>query len=348
MTAGAGVVSLPSPAALLAQVVRGDLVESEHLGHLVVLGPDGELRLAVGDPDATIWPRSSLKPVQAVAMLRAGLSLDDAGLSLACASHSGTPAHLDVVRRVLAAAGLTERDLQNTPDLPLDAGAAHAWRVAGRGPEPVTQNCSGKHAAMLATCVAAGWDPTTYRDPDHPLQRLVRQTVADLTGEPVHHVTVDGCGAPLLSTTVRGLARAFGRVARTDGAAAGPDAGHLRAVARAMSAHPELVGGPERDVTRFMQAAPGLVAKDGAEGVYAAGLPDGTALAFKVADGGARPRPAVMAAALGVALDVSARASGRVADRDVLAAVREVGRTPVLGHGEPVGEVRAVLATAEP
>lgn len=336
-------------AGLLAQVVRGDLVESEHLGHLVLVGPDGAVVASIGDPEAVIWPRSSLKPVQAVAMLRAGLGealgrLEDAdgvdaarrSLALACASHSGTDEHLAVVRATLAAAGLDEAALQNTPDLPLDESAAAAWRAAGRPPSSLAQNCSGKHAAMLATCVAAGWDPTSYREVDHPLQVGVRAAVEELTGGPVEHVTVDGCGAPLLSTTVVGLARALGRIAAAPRREPGtPEA----AVARAMAEHPGLVGGPGRDVTRFMEAVPGLVAKDGAEGVYAAGLPDGSAVAFKVADGSGRPRPAVLARALEDLVDRLP-----VVPAGVVAAVREVGRAPVLGHGRPVGEVRAVSA----
>ena len=329
----------------LARVVRGDLVESVHLGHLVVVGPDGVVRFVVGDPAGTIWPRSSLKPVQAVAMLRAGLEVDEAGLALACASHSGTDAHLAVVRGVLAGVGLTEADLQNTTDLPLDPAAALAWQQAGRPASSITQNCSGKHAAMLATCVAAGWDPATYRDPGHPLQQAIRATVADLTGVPVDHVTVDGCGAPLLSTTVLGLARAFGRIAAAGASQLGPGpAAHEARVARAMAARPELVGGPGRDVTAFMVAVPGLIAKDGAEGVYAAGLADGSALAFKVADGSARPRAAVLAAALAIALRPAVDAGGL--DPRVVDAVRAVGRTPVLGHGRPVGAVTAMLEDA--
>lgn len=337
-----------SAAGCLAVVVRGGRVESVHGGHLVLQAPDGAVRLAVGDPGVTIWPRSALKPVQAVAMLRAGLAVDERGLALACASHSGTPEHLAVVRAVLAGAGLSAADLQNTPDLPLDAASAFAWRAGGGVASSVTQNCSGKHAGMLATCVAAGWDVASYREPGHPLQRAVRATVAELTGEPVVDVTVDGCGAPLFATTVLGLARALGRIA-----AAGSEPGRADAearVGRAMSAHPWLVGGPGRDVSRFMAAVPGCVAKDGAEGVYAAGLADGSAVAFKVADGGARPRPAIMAAALERALRAAAAGAlpggalpGGALD-DVVRAVREVGRTPVLGHGVPVGEVVAVLA----
>ena len=153
---------------------------------------------------------------------------------------------------------------------------AWQWRADGHGTEPLTQNCSGKHAGMLATCVAAGWPTQDYLDPAHPLQVATREAVAELTGVPVEHATVDGCGAPLFSTTLRGLARSFAR-ARVR------STGSPRRAGRAMSAHPWHVAGTGRDATRFMEAVPGLVAKDGADGVYAAGLPDGGAVALKIA-----------------------------------------------------------------
>ncbi|MDT0166545.1 asparaginase [Actinotalea sp. AC32] len=332
------------PGGPLAHVVRGPLVESVHTGHLVVLDPDGGVVLAVGDPDVVVWPRSSLKPLQAVAMVRAGLDVDDDGLALACASHSGEDAHLAVVRSVLAGVGHAEDDLQNTPDLPLDAAAADAWRAAGRGPSSLTQNCSGKHAAMIATCASAGWDSSTYLAPAHPLQQAVRAGVEELTGVPVQHVTVDGCGAPLLSTTLRGLAHGFARVAR---AASADDGSPEARVGRAVTSRAALVGGSGRDVTGFLRAVPGLVAKDGAEAVYAAALPDGTSVALKVADGGGRARALVMAAALEVA--VRSSGGGAVDDvEDVVAAVRAVGRTRVLGHGAPVGAVVPAFGGTEP
>ena len=306
----------------LARVVRGGLVESVHSGHVVVLAPDGAERLVLGDPDATMWARSSLKPLQAVAMLRAGLDVDGAELAMVSASHNAEPAHVDVVRGILAGAGLSADDLRNTPDWPLDADAAWQWRADGHGTEPLTQNCSGKHAGMLATCVAADWPTADYLDPAHPLQQATREVVGELTGVPVTLATVDGCGAPLFSTTLRGLARSFAALASGDGLP--------RRVGRAMSAHPWHVAGTGRDATRFMEAVPGLVAKDGADGVYAAGLPDGGAVALKITDGSSRPRPAVLAAALVVAgVDP--------------ALVGSVALTPVLGHGRPVGEVRATF-----
>ena len=327
----------------LAVVVRGGVVESVHVGHLVRLRPDGSVLAAIGDPDATIFARSSLKPLQAVAMLESGLTVDDEALALACASHSGTGRHLAVVRRVLATAGLSEADLQNTPDLPLDAAAAFAWRTGGGAASSVTQNCSGKHAAMLATCVANGWDTASYRSPEHPLQVRVRGTIERLTGVPVTAVTVDGCGAPLFSTTVRGLAAAFGRIAAAAADDARDDA--LARVGRSMRAHPYLVGGPGRDVTRFMAAVPGLVAKDGAEGVYGAGFADGTGVAFKVADGSARARPVI----LGDVVENRWQQDWSDApDASAVTELRAIRHVPVLGHGEPVGAVHAFIGAGAP
>ncbi|MEG3614615.1 asparaginase [Isoptericola haloaureus] len=325
-------VNVARGAVPLAEVVRGDLVESVHLGHLVVLDPDGAVVLAAGDPDVEIWPRSSLKPVQALAMLRAGLELPPEQLALAAASHDGTPRHVEVARQVLAGAGLTEESLENTPDLPLDPATAATWQAAGHGPDRLTQNCSGKHAAMVATCRVAGWPVAGYLAADHPLQQQVQAAVVELAGPgAARHRTVDGCGAPLFSTTLVGLARSFGRLA------AAPVGSPAQRVAAAMSAHPGLVAGERRDATLAMRAVPGLVAKDGADGVYAAGLPGGAALAFKILDGASRPRPAVLSAALRVAgaLDVPG------ADE---AALDALGATPVLGGGAPVGEVRATVA----
>jgi L-asparaginase II len=320
----------------LAEVVRGDLVESVHLGHLVLQAGPARGGLVLGDGDAAIWPRSSVKPLQAVAMLRHGLVLPPRLLALATASHNGEPVHLAGVREILAGVGLDATALRNTPDMPLHPPAALAWRSEHGGPASLTQNCSGKHAAMLATCVAAGWDTATYLDEDHPLQVAVRDTVAELTGVPVEHVTVDGCGAPLYSTTVRGIARAFGHLAAAPHRAPGSAEA---AVAEAMSAFPDMVGGTGRDATRAMRAVPGLVAKDGADGVYGAGLPDGSALAFKVLDGASRPRPAVLAAALRRlgASDVPG------ADGAALAALGDVA---VLGGGRSVGTVRPASGLA--
>ncbi|MEJ5944157.1 asparaginase [Pseudokineococcus basanitobsidens] len=325
-TPGAG----PGPlagAVPVALVRRGDVVESAHHGHVVLLGADGEVLGGLGDPGALVLPRSALKPVQALAMLRSGLRLGGDLLALATASHSGEDFHTDGVRRVLASVGLDASALRNTPDLPYDADLRAQWRAEGREPERLAQNCSGKHAAMLATCVAAGWPTEGYLDPQHPLQRAVLAATAEETGAARDvvegHLTTDGCGTPLPLVPLHGLARAFSRLASAD---AGTPAGEL---AGAVRDFPLWVGGTRRDVTALLRGVPGLVAKDGAESVYAAALPDGRAVALKILDGGDRARRVVMAAAL-QALGVDAPV------------VAEQASTPVLGHGEPVGEVVGV------
>lgn len=309
---------------VLARVVRGGVVESVHHGAMVLLGADGRRRLTAGDPDAVILPRSAFKPLQAAAMVGAGLDLDGELLALAAASHSGEPDHRQGVLRILAGAGLGPDDLDNTVGLPIEAVEAARFVVAGTPPSRMAQNCSGKHAAMLATCVAAGWPVDGYRDPAHPLQEEIRSTVTTLTGVVPSRTLVDGCGAPLFATTLAGLASAFARIAT-----AAPTSPSGR-VGRAVRHHPWWLGGTGRSVSRFVAAVPGLVAKDGAEGVFAAALPDGRALAIKVLDGALRPLPAIVAAGLeclGVGSD----------------AVTEIGRVDVLGHGVPVGRVEVTL-----
>jgi L-asparaginase II len=308
---------------VLARVVRSGFVESVHHGSAVALDASGATVVALGDPDAPVFPRSSAKPLQAVAMLRAGLRLDGQTLALAAASHSGERFHLDGVRRILAAAGLDPSDLQNSSDYPLDDQERSAWQCAGRAPSALAQNCSGKHAAMLATCVENGWPTTTYRDPDHPLQVLISETIAELAGEAVAATGVDGCGAPLFACSLTGLARAFARVAT---ARRGTPEQRMTAAIRA---YPEWLGGTGRDVTALLRALPGIIAKDGAEAVYAAALPDGRAAALKVADGGQRARPVVMAALL--------HKLGETAEL-----LDQMAGPPVLGRGEPVGRVEAV------
>ena len=207
---------------LLAHVVRSGFVEGAHHGCAVALDPDGTVVAAVGDVHAPIFPRSSSKPMQAVAMLRAGLRLDGHLLALAASSHSGERYHLDGVTRLLAGAGLAVDALRNAPDLPLDPQERLEWQVAGRPASALGQNCSGKHAAMLATCAVNGWSTDDYLDPGHPLQKAVAGTLADLAGEPVAGTGVDGCGAPVLAISTAGLARAFGTLAT---AAAAPPGG---------------------------------------------------------------------------------------------------------------------------
>lgn len=202
--------SVPAPAPpVLAEVVRSGFTEGHHRGSLVLLAADGSVERTIGDPAAPVFPRSSNKPMQAAAILRAGLDLSGERLALAAASHSGEPFHLDLVRKMLAEHGLSPADLQTPPDLPLDPVEAEAYLASGHVRERITMNCSGKHAAMLAVCARNGWDTATYLDPAHPLQQLVGQVVAEAAGEPVAALGTDGCGAPLMAIGLTGLARAF-------------------------------------------------------------------------------------------------------------------------------------------
>jgi L-asparaginase II len=286
--------------------------------------------LAAGAATEPMYPRSSNKPLQATAMLRCGLRLEGKLLALAAASHSGEDFHVAGVRQILASAGLTEADLQCPPDWPLDEAERRAMIMAGADKDRVHMNCSGKHAAMLATCVAAGWPTKTYRDADHPLQVRIRATITELAGEPVVSVGVDGCGAPLMALSPAGLARAFRALVLA--APGTPE----RAVADAMRADPAWTSGSARPERALMEAIPGLLLKSGAEGVEAFALADGRAAAFKVEDGNARARVPVTVALL--------RELGVAGEPGVdLARLEELATTPVTGGGAVVGEIRAVL-----
>ncbi|HTJ35204.1 MAG TPA: asparaginase [Dactylosporangium sp.] len=306
---------------LVAEVVRSGVVESRHHGSIVVLDADGEVAAWAGDVLGGFFPRSSSKPLQAVGLLRAGLTVDAADLALVAASHRGHEVHISAVRRMLDESGIPVAALRCPPDYPLSDDARDAVVRAGHGREPIFMNCSGKHAGMLRTAQANGWPLATYLDPAHPLQLGLTAAVEELTGEPVRATGVDGCGAPLLAVSLRGLAGAFLRLV---GAPAGSPE---RSVADAMRAHPHLVSGddPGEDDTRLMRALPGLLLKSGAEGVAAAALPGVGAVALKIDDGGMRARLPVLAAGfarLGVSLP------GRV-------------EVPLFGGGLEVGVVRS-------
>lgn len=308
---------------LIAQVLRSGFVESRHHGSAILLDSKGATVASVGDVTAPVFPRSSNKPLQAVGMLRCGLELPDpAELAVVCASHYGEPGHLMRVRRVLGRAGLDESALQCPPDLPLDPVARNRVLRSGGGPARIQMNCSGKHAGMLLTCSVAGWPVGTYRDPGHPLQVALRDTVAELAGERVAAVGVDGCGAPLFALSLVGLAGAFLRLVT-----AGPGS-FEQAVADAMRLHPDLVAGTGAGDTSLMAGVPGLLAKSGAEGVAAVALAGAGAVAVKIDDGSARARLPVLVAAL--------RRLGIEAP-----VLDELETTPILGGGEPVGVVRS-------
>ena len=304
----------------VAHLIRGGVVEGIHYGSVVVLGAEGKVQLQLGDIEAAFYPRSALKPVQAVAMVRAGLPLDGELLSLTAASHSGEERHLAGTRRILELAGLTEDHLRNVTDMPFDPVVRDEWIRTGRLPSRLAQNCSGKHAAMLYTCRLNGWSLDGYLDPEHPLQQHIRATMAELTGVPVGHDAIDGCGAPLFGTSVRGIARAFGRLVQAEPGT--PE----RAVADAMREHPYYVGGTGHQNTTLMETVPGALAKGGAEGVIGVAAADGTAVAMKIVDGS--PRATTL-----IALRVLEALGTPIAD------ARALTDLPVLGGGVPVGAI---------
>jgi L-asparaginase II len=306
---------------VLAEVVRSGFTESRHRGAVAALNSDGTFAFTAGNANTPVYPRSSNKPMQATAMLRAGLPLEGELLALAAASHSGEDFHVNGVRDILDMAGLTEDDLQCPPSLPGDQETARRLIKESGTPESrVRFNCSGKHAAMLATCIANDWPTATYLDPDHPLQRHIKKTVEELAHEPVLVTGVDGCGAPLFALTLAGLARAFRELLLAEPGT--PE----RKVADAMRKFPEWTSGTTRDERKLMAAIPGLLLKGGAEGVDAFALPDGSAAAIKIDDGNPRARTPVSVAIL--------RALGAQPPPELATVV-------VTGGGRPVGEIVA-------
>ena len=313
----------PSQFAPLAVVSRSGVDESVHFGALVALKPNGDVSFSVGDPRVAIYPRSSTKPFQALAMVRSGLSLSPQQLALVCASHNGEELHLETARQILADAGLGEDALLNTADFPLHVSSAHDAIRRGDAKSSLQMNCSGKHSGMLATCVHNGWPLDSYLNVNHPLQRVITDTITETTQQEPLAIGVDGCGAPAHVVELGGLARAMRAIAVGEAGETGTR------VFEAMSHHPYMVGGDGRHVTTIVSHVPGLFAKDGAESVYVAATNAGHAVALKLSDGSGRATATVLLAALHrLGVDISA----------VPNSIREV----VLGHGQPVGEVRAI------
>jgi L-asparaginase II len=310
---------------------------------VVVLDADGQVLQRAGEVAEPLFPRSSNKPMQAAGMVRCGLDADGKLLALAAASHSGEDFHIAGVHEILARAGLGPGALQCPPALPMDDGAQQALLRLGGAAERVYMNCSGKHAAMLATCVLAGWPTSSYLDPGHPLQAGIRATVEDLAGERVAAVGVDGCGAPLFALSLTGVARAFRAMTQAEPGSA------QRKVADAMRAYPDWTSGSTRPERALMAAVPGLLLKSGAEGVEGFALADGRAVAFKIEDGAARARPPLTVALLrtlgiaggagvaGINGAVSTGVDGAGVDS---AALERIAAVPVVGGDRVVGEVR--------
>ena len=300
---------------VLVEVIRNEMVESLHSGHLLILDSFGKDLLKLGDVEELIYPRSAVKSLQASAMLRAGLKVNSAQLALACASHAGSRAHLDVALSTLRSVGLVQSALRNTPDKPLDPVERAAW--GDKAPSSLAANCSGKHSAMLATCAVNGWDLETYKNPEHPLQRAIAAEFEKLSGEKITKVGVDGCGAALFAISLRALATAVRNLTLSN------EAIHQEVV-NACRNNPIMVSGVGRLPTLLMQKVPGLFVKDGAEGVMVMSTPKGEVIVWKMSDGSQRgnaPLSAATLSQLGITVDLE--------------------RENVMGDGRVVGEIRA-------
>lgn len=305
----------------LVAVARSGFTESVHSGFAALIDPNGVVTV-YGDAGTPIYPRSALKPFQTVAAVRAGAELAAADLAIVSASHTGRLEHVAAVRTVLATAGVPESALQTPAAWPSDAGATRDLAARGGSASPITMNCSGNHAGMLAGCAASGWPTRSYLTPDHPIHRCAAEVLADYCEAVPQHQGVDGCGGPVWALPLVALARGMQVLARRE-----------PALIAAMRAHPDLVEG-SGSVTSAMIAALGVAAKPGAEGVFTAVAPDETAVAVKALDGGRRPGAAVAAALL--------RRAGAV-DGDAAAAFLESAHFQVLGGSAVVGMVRPLV-----
>ena len=300
---------------ILVEVVRNEMVESVHDGNLLILDSSGKDLLRIGDVDQLIYPRSAVKSLQASAMLRAGLKVSGEQLALACASHAGSRAHLDVALSTLRSVGLDESALRNTPDKPLDPAERAAW--GDKAPTSLAANCSGKHSAMVATCAVNGWNLETYKSPEHPLQIAIAAEFEKLSGEKITKVGVDGCGAALFAISLRALATAVRNLTLSN------EPIHQEVV-NACRNNPIMVSGVGRLPTLLMQKVSGLFVKDGAEGVMIMSTPKGEVIVWKMSDGSQRgnaPLSVATLSHLGITVDLE--------------------RENVMGDGRVVGEIRA-------
>jgi len=331
----------------LVEVWRAPLVESRHRGHVAAVDGRGRVVARLGAPETVTFMRSSAKPFQALPLVAAGAAdrfgFDESEIALACASHSGQDLHAETAAGMLRKTGLDETALKCGVHEPFDAETARLLRQRGESPSLLRNNCSGKHAGMLALALQLGQPPETYDDPAGPVQQAVLRAVAQFSGLAVEEVAVgnDGCGVPVFGLPVRAMALMYARLVAPP---ADFDEPTRRAAARlvlAMASRPEMIGGTvERFDTKVMRAARGLViSKVGAEGVYTAGVlpceqwPDGLGLAFKIEDGeDRRARPTVAIECL--------RQLG-VLNEDALEALSPYAKFPVRNHrGEIVGEIR--------
>jgi L-asparaginase II len=315
----------------LAVVERSGFVESRHAGSAVVMNGDGEVLRTLGDATALVFPRSAMKPFQAVAVMASGVALRGTDAAVATASHSGTTRHVDLVKGLLARAGIDESALGCPASWPEDQAARDALVRLGVGRAAVYMTCSGKHAAMLVACVQNDWPLEGYLNPAHPLQKRILDVVERFTGERPAASGIDGCGAPVHALTLTGLARGIARIATSRSNspfAIYREAGFL---AEAVRDNGWVVAGPGQADTVLIERL-GLFSKFGAEGIMVVSAPDGTTVALKTLDGSLRVGPIV---ALSLLVDAGA------IDAAAVDAVRAELHLDVLAAGHPVGEIRA-------
>lgn len=314
----------------LALLTRSGLVESRHLGRAVVVEPSGSIAAGYGGIDDLIYPRSTLKPLQAAAMLAADAPIAGVQIGLATASHVGQADQLEVVRSILSDGQLHETDLQCPPSWPGDIDARVVWSGEGGEPSRLCMNCSGKHATMLRTCQAQGWPLESYLELDHPLQRHIRDVIESATGTTVSHSGVDGCGAPLHALPLTALARGIQWAVMS--APSNNDVYRASAarVVEAVRRDPWTVHGHGQTNTVVLERL-GTFAKGGAEGVMVMVAPTGHAVALKILDGSER-------AATAVALELLVAHSAL--DQQKVSEIRAITDPPVMGGSEPVGELQ--------
>lgn len=308
----------------LAVIERSGMIESRHLGAAIVLAPDGSELRRLGNPDALIYPRSTLKPMQAITVLRSGVTLTGEQLVLASASHIGSQRHQDIAASTLAAYGLSVDELRCPADWPSDSDA----RRAADAPTRLAMNCSGKHASFLAACVVNGWPLESYLEHDHPLQARIRETVVEFTGTPLAHEGIDGCGAPVFAMSLTALAKAIQHVVTSTV----ESDRHAHALVSAIRAHAWGLDMPQ--VAEAMDIL-GIIAKRGAEGVLIAAAPDGTTTTLKILDGSIRPL---------LPVGLSLLADAGALDPDAVSTVLASTTEKVLGRGLPVGKLRFQLS----
>lgn len=326
--------TFPASAAVeLAVVERGGFVESRHVGSAIVLAPDGDVVRTLGDPAAPVLPRSSMKPFQAIAVMTSGVTLRGEDAAIATASHTGTGRHVALVRGLLAREGLPASALRCPPDFPTDRAARDELVRAGQRAEPITMNCSGKHAAMLLACRANDWSIEDYLDPEHALQKRVLDVLERLTGERPVATVIDGCGAPVHALSLTGLARGIQKVASSSASSPFALFREAAALADGVRSNGWAVAGPGRPDSVVIDRL-GVFSKFGAEGVQVMTAPDGTTVALKMLDGSSRASAVVAARLLAGA--------GALETASVDAVEPDLG-LDVLGGGAVVGRIRATV-----